>query len=83
MFELAETMVNLKSWVLVIFELNSPISCQSIKQKQKPGVLPSFGTDVSFVSRVNMQGNFITLPAEFDVTFDFALYSLLVQPNVQ
>ena len=32
-----------------------------------------FDTDVSFVSRVNTQGNLITAPAEFDVTFDFAI----------
>ena len=33
-----------------------------------------FDTDASFVSRVNMRGNLITAPAEFYVTFDFAIY---------
>ena len=33
-----------------------------------------FDTDVSFVSRVNTQGNLSTAPAEFDVTFDFAIF---------
>ena len=33
-----------------------------------------FDTYVSFVSRVNMQGNLITALAEFDVKLDFAIY---------
>ena len=31
LFDFAETMVNLKSWAIVIFVLNSHISCQSLK----------------------------------------------------
>ena len=70
-------MVNLKSYAIVIVVLNSHISCPSLKhlkekktklEKQKPG---AGHTAVSFVSRVNMRGNLI---AEFDVTFDLAIY---------
>ena len=80
-------MVNVKSWAIVIFVLNSHISCQTLKhfkerkktnKNKNPVSCHHFDTDVSFVSRVNMQGNVITAPAEFDVTFD-----LLVQPKVQ
>ena len=77
-------MVNLKSWVIVIFVLNSHISCQSLKhlkeknstnKNRNPVSCHHFDTDVSFVLRVHMQGNLVTLaPAEFDVTFDFAIY---------
>ena len=75
-------MVNLKSWVIVIFLLNSHVSCQSLKHLKKrnqtnknknPVSYRHFDTDASFVSRDNMQGNLITAPAEFDVTFDFAI----------
>ena len=33
-----------------------------------------FDTDLSFVSRVNTQDNLITAPAEFNDTYDFAIY---------
>ena len=66
------------------FLLNSHISCQSgfntlERKKNKPTKTNPvschhFDTDASFVSRVNMRGNLITAPAEFDVTFDFAIY---------
>ena len=42
--------------------------------KTKTRYLAIILTHVSFVSRVNKQGNFITAPAEFDVTFDFVIY---------
>ena len=85
LFDFAETMVNLKSWAIVIFVLNSHISCQSLKhlkdEKKKktnknrnPVSCHHFDPDVSFLSRVNMQGNLITTPSEFEITFDFAIY---------
>ena len=37
-------------------------------------ILTQMDTDVSFVSRVNTQGNLITVPAEFYVTYGFAIY---------
>ena len=75
-------MVNLKSWVIVIFLLNWDISCQSLKHlKEKKtnknkNLVSShhFDTEVLFVSRVFMESNLITAPAEFDVTFDLAIY---------
>ena len=71
-------MVNLKRWAIVIFVLNSHISCQSLEhlkeKKPNPVACHHFDTGVSFVSRVNVQGNMKTAPAEFDVTFDFAIY---------
>ena len=40
MFDFAETMVNLKSYAIVIFVLNSHISCQSLKHlKEKTNKL--------------------------------------------
>ena len=45
-------------------------------ENKNPVACHHFETDVSFVSRVNMQGNNMkTAPAEFDVTFNFAIYS--------
>ena len=34
-FDFVETMVNLKSWLIVIFVLNSHISCQTITGERK------------------------------------------------
>ena len=67
----------------MIFVLNLHISCQSLehlKEKKEnnknknPVSCNRFNKDVSFVSRVNIRGNLITAPAEFDVAFDFAIY---------
>ena len=74
-------MVNLKSWAIVIFVLkfarflSNFITLERNKNKN-PGVSPFFNTDVPFVREllVNTQGNLITPAAEFDVTFDFAIY---------
>ena len=81
-FDFAETTVNLKSWTIVIFVLNSHIPCQSLKHLGKKTKLTKiknpvschhFDTDVSFVSWVNIRGNLIMAPTGFDVTFDFAI----------
>ena len=59
MFDFAETMVNnLKSWAIVIFVLNSHISCQSLKHtKKNPVSCHQFDTDVhvSFVSLLSCE----------------------------
>ena len=72
---------NLKIWAIVIFVLNSyflsifkTLERKKTQKNKKPVSCHHFDTGVSFVSRVNMQGNLITAPAEFDVTFDFAIY---------
>ena len=65
--------------------LNWNISCQSLKhlkekknkqtnKNKNPVSCHHFDTDVSFVSRVNLRVNLITALAEFDVTFDFAIF---------
>ena len=83
---------NLRGWAIVIFVLNSHISCQSLKhlkekknktnKNKNPVSCHHFDTDVSFISRVNMRGNLITAPAEFDVTFDLAAKSTIEKLNV-
>ena len=78
-------MVNLKSWATVIFarvefahflSIFKKLDRKKITLKKNKNQLSSrhFDADVSLVSRVHMQGNLITAPAEFDVTFDFAIY---------
>ena len=73
----------IKSWAIVIFVLISHFSCQTLQHLKEKKIQTNknknaasclhFDADVSHVSRVNTQGNLITVPAEFYVTFDFAV----------
>ena len=54
-FDFAETMVNLKSWAIAIFVLNSHIPCQTLKHlKEKKSKLTKTKTPVSCLILTHM-----------------------------